>query len=229
MKNSSKYVWGIVLIAIAVLWILDILGFIHINSFFFRGWWTLLIIIPSVVALGREKDKAGPMIGIAVGVLLLLGVRGIIDWGAFWKLVLACLMLVIGLSLIFANRFREQKELFAAEQISRDGKNVRKYETAFGEKQAAIDGDVFEGADVKVSFASFQLDLRNAIIREDCVIRLDCSFAGTQILLPPSVKVVINANASFGEIEDKRGIVHTELAPVVYLEGNCSFGSVNIR
>ncbi|HBH21479.1 MAG TPA: hypothetical protein DDX33_05850, partial [Rikenellaceae bacterium] len=185
MKNSSKYVWGIVLIAIAVLWILDILGFIHINSFFFRGWWTLLIIIPSVVALGREKDKAGPMIGIAVGVLLLLGVRGIIDWGAFWKLVLACLMLVIGLSLIFANRFREQKELFAAEQISRDGKNVRKYETAFGEKQAAVDGDVFEGADVKVSFASFQLDLRNAIIREDCVIRLDCSFAGTQILLPP--------------------------------------------
>ena len=91
-----------------------------------------------------------------------------------------------------------------------------------------MDGELFEGADVKVSFASFTLDLRNAIFQQDSVLRVDCNFAGMELLLPSNISVKVTANAAFGGIEDKRRVILSENAPVLYIEGNCSFAGLDI-
>ena len=64
MKNFNKILWGIVLITIGVMIGLNILGLTDIN-FFFRGWWTLfIIIIPCLIGLfnDEEEGKTGNLI-----------------------------------------------------------------------------------------------------------------------------------------------------------------------
>ena len=231
MKNAAKYVLGFAMVIVALLWMLDILNLVNV-TFLFKGWWTLFIIVPCSVALFTERDKAGPLVGIAVGVLLLLSVRDVINWDMFWKLLLACIVLVMGLAILFGNsiknRMISEKERCDIEKIQREGRNIRVFTVSFGEKHLNMDGELFEGADVKVSFASFTLDLRNAIFQQDSVLRVDCNFAGMELLLPSNISVKVTANAAFGGIEDKRRVVLSENAPVLYIEGNCSFAGLDI-
>lgn len=232
MKDSANRIFaptaGIVLIVAAVAWMLDILDIINLGFLFFRGWWTLLLIIPCTVSFIQGHDRNGSLIGIALGVLLLLGVRGVIDWTVFWKMMLASIILVIGLGLLFKDSICGRKDKFDSRFIERDGLNIHRYEVSFGERTVQAGGETFEGIDIKASFASLTLDLRNAVLKDGCVIRLDCNFAGLEILLPDNVRIEVSANAVFGAIEDKRKILHTDLAPLVHIEGNCSFAGVDI-
>lgn len=63
MNNFSKILWGIVLVALGVVIGLNALDIVHIN-FFFRGWWTLLIIIPCLIDLFNTKGdgKTGDLV-----------------------------------------------------------------------------------------------------------------------------------------------------------------------
>ena len=74
MKNSNKTIWGIALIAIGVIWGLKASGVLNINIFF-NGWWTLFIIIPSLIGLIKGDDRIGNLIGIIIGCVLLLLVQ----------------------------------------------------------------------------------------------------------------------------------------------------------
>ena len=68
MKKTSKILWGVLLVLAGVLLALkatDLLQF----DIFFDGWWTLIIIIPSVIGLFTERNKTDNLIGIAVGVV----------------------------------------------------------------------------------------------------------------------------------------------------------------
>ena len=79
MKKSKAVIWGIILIAAGLCWALSSLGLIEVNIFF-EGWWTLFIIVPCTISLFTSPDKISAAVGLAVGVLLLLCVRDIIDY-----------------------------------------------------------------------------------------------------------------------------------------------------
>lgn len=63
MNNFSKILWGIVLIALGLTIGLNALDIVHIN-FFFKGWWTFLIIIPCLIDLFNSKgdSKTGDLV-----------------------------------------------------------------------------------------------------------------------------------------------------------------------
>ncbi len=66
MNNFSKVLWGIVLITIGIVIGLNALEITNINLFF-KGWWTLIIIIPSLIGLfnSKEGDIAGNLVRIS--------------------------------------------------------------------------------------------------------------------------------------------------------------------
>ena len=80
MKNLNKIIWGLLFIFIGIVVLLNSLGVMTINLFF-DGWWTLFIIVPSVIGLINDDDKTGNIIGLIIGILLLLSARDILDWG----------------------------------------------------------------------------------------------------------------------------------------------------
>lgn len=103
MNKISNILWGLVLIAIGVIFGLNTMGIADINIFF-DGWWTLFIIIPCLLGLFKGNEKLGNIIGIFFGILLLLGCRDIIDFNLIWKLVLPIVLILIGLSSIFKDK-----------------------------------------------------------------------------------------------------------------------------
>lgn len=99
MKKISNVLWGIILILIGVVIGCNVLGIISIKVFF-RGWWTLLIIIPCFIGLITDKEKLGSIIGITIGVLLLLCCQKVLEFEMLLKLVIPLILIIIGISFI---------------------------------------------------------------------------------------------------------------------------------
>lgn len=97
-KEKSGFMWGIILILAGLFIAGRSFGFLTF-SLFFRGWWTLFIIIPCFIGLfnGAKKDKSSNMVGLGIGILLLLSSNGIFPWGMVFPLGLAGFCIYMGL------------------------------------------------------------------------------------------------------------------------------------
>ena len=102
MNKVSSILWGLVLVALGVIFGLNALEITSIDIFF-EGWWTLFIIVPCFIGLITDKEKTGSLIGLLIGVVLLLAVRDIISFEIVSKLALPVILVIIGLSIIFKN------------------------------------------------------------------------------------------------------------------------------
>lgn len=228
MKHSSKLILGLVLVAVGVLWILNATGVFNF-MFSTRGWWTLFIIVPCAIGLFENKDKVGPCIGICCGILLLLAVRDVITWHMCWQIGLALMLIGLGLQLMLFRTCRHDCMAHEFKTVSRDGKNIRHIESAFGKQDISFAGEIFEGADVESSFGGVTLDLHGAVITEDAVIELKVGFAGVTIIIPENLPVQIAASCSFGGITDNRRVRLGSGSPSLIITGSVGFGGVELR
>ena len=100
MKKLSAVMWGLALIAVGVILGGNALGLFNIDLFF-KGWWTLFIIVPCFIGLITNRDGwVGHLIGLLVGVSLLLACLDVIGFEMLWKLLLPGIVIIIGLSMI---------------------------------------------------------------------------------------------------------------------------------
>jgi len=228
MKQSFKILIGLALIAIGVLWILDATGVFNF-MFSTRGWWTLFIIVPCIFGLFNEHDKTGPCIGIGVGVLLLLTVRDVITWHMFWQIALALLIIGFGVRIILFRSGRHECKAQELKTVSRDGKDVRRIESAFGKQTVSFAGETVEGVDAQVSFGGLTLDLRGAVIADGAFIDLNVGFGGVVIIVPENLSVQVAVSSSFGGVSDKRRSWLGNGSPNLILTGGVGFGGVEIR
>ncbi len=220
MKKANKIIWGVVLVAAGILVALNSFGF-PINIFF-DGWWTLFIIVPSVIGLITDRDKTGNIIGIAVGVLLLLCSQNILDFDIFWKLIIPFIIIRIGLKLIFGNK---------AEKLISDKKEnnteIKSGFAAFSGQDLNFEGEVFEGCELNAIFGGIECDLRNAVIEKDCAVKASAIFGGIDILVPDNVNVKVDSVSIFGGVSNKTAAKKD--APTIYVSGTCLFGGVDIK
>ena len=79
MKRKRQFISGLLLIIIGVLMLINALGIATVNIFF-KGWWTLFIIVPSLIGIIEDKDKTGNIVVFVIGCALFLGVRDILDF-----------------------------------------------------------------------------------------------------------------------------------------------------
>lgn len=102
MKSFSKILWGTVFIILGIVIALNALEITSINIFF-RGWWTLFIIIPCLIGIcdSESESKTGNIIGLIIGLCLLLAIRDIISFELIRKLMIPFIFLAIGFSIIF--------------------------------------------------------------------------------------------------------------------------------
>ena len=225
MKNSSSFWWGALLILLGIL--------LTLNAFnidvFFDGWWTLFIIIPSIIGLFRDKDKVTNLIGLLIGVLLLLNSLDVISFRIIGKLIFPIALVVAGVVVIFKNVFsgKIKKEI---ETISKNTDGAREdYASTFSSLNLNFSGKYFKGTDLSVAFGGITCDLREAIITEDTVINASAVFGGIDILLPDNVNIKIESNSIFGGVSNKHPAKIVPDAPTVYVNGSGIFGGVEIK
>lgn len=132
MKQTKSIIWGIAILALGIFFGGKALGLFDFELFF-NGWWTLFIIVPSLVSLCTERFKFGSLFMLALGVILLLASQDVFSWDAAWKVILAAFFVTIGLSIIFKNLFikdvKAVKDRFTVE-VKNHGVDVDKAKEA---------------------------------------------------------------------------------------------------
>ena len=123
MKQVRPIVWGIAIIALGVIFGGNALGWFNLNIFF-DGWWTLFIIIPSVISLVTEKEKLSSLGFLAAGVILLLAAQNVFSYEVAWKAILAVFLIMIGLGIIIKSTMhnKNDKEVEKRLEELKDGK-----------------------------------------------------------------------------------------------------------
>lgn len=227
MKKTSQVIWGIVLIGIGTVWALNAFGLTDIELFF-DGWWTLFIIIPSIVGLFSNHDKMGSLIGLCIGVFLLLCCQDVIGFGMMWKLLFPVIIVIVGIKLIVGSVWNANR-IESLKQIQTENGNVVSKATVFSGDILNFSGEVFQGARLNAVFGGLDCDLRGAQIDQDCLIDASAIFGGIDIYVPANVNVSVSSNSFLGGVANKAPDFHDENAPTVYIRGNCVFGGVDVK
>ena len=225
MKKIGNVLWGIVLIALGLVFGLNALEITNIDIFF-DGWWTLFIIIPSFIDLFTDHDKTGSIIGIIVGVVLLLCCQDLLSFELVWKLLLPIVLVIIGLSMIFKD-FLKKEVSDEIKKLNKNNKDGKEYCAAFSGQDITFDNEEFNGANISAIFGGVKLDLRKAIIKSNQVINASSIFGGIDILVPNNVKVITQATSIFGGTDNKCASNDNEI--VLYVNSTAIFGGVEIK
>ena len=227
MKNITRILWGVVLVAVGVLFGLRAMNIIEFDIFF-DGWWTLIIIIPSLISLITEKDKTGSLIGLVAGVVLFLASRDIITFATLWKLLVPVIIIIIGLGLIFKDAFNKRARE-AVKQLNSMNRPVKQCAATFSGQKCSFPGENFQGAELTAVFGAVDCDLRDAVITADTVVNVSCIFGGITVFVPENVNVEICTTPIFGTVSDKARHPMIQGRPTLFINGSCIFGGVGIK
>lgn len=227
MKKFGNILWGLVFVIVGIIWGVNALGIAEINIFF-KGWWTLFIIIPSFIGLFTERNKLGNIIGLFIGCVLLACAQGLISFSMIWKLLIPTVFVIIGLTFIFKDVIgsKVNKEI---KKLNANRKDGTEYCATFASQNINYDGQEFEGADLTAVFGSVKCNLVKANITEDQVINASSIFGGIEILVPTNVNIKIKSTPIFGGVSDKSVKNSSPDAPTIYINAYCMFGGVDIK
>lgn len=225
----NRILWGIVLLAVGVLLGLNALNLLEFDLFF-KGWWTLFIIVPSVIGLVTDKNKWGAFIGLLFGVFFLLCAWDILSYSLLWKLALPVVAVLVGLSLLFGKgkkkTIHQSPPQVNVTHTTADGTQCV---AIFSGQEMHYDGKPFGGADVSAVFGGVDVFASTAIITTDCTLNATAVFGGVDIYLPANVNVEVVSGGIFGGTENHRRIPAVEGAPTVYVKSAAVFGGVDIH
>lgn len=222
MKNMNKIILGLVLVFIGIVVLLNSFGLAQINLFF-DGWWTLFIIVPSIIGLINEEDKVGNIIGLSIGVLLLMVCRDILTWGLVLKLVLPLLLIIAGLGLVFNETLKKN----ISKKVSEKNDNLENIVATFGSEKLKIEKK-FDGCIIDSIFGNVEIDLKDASLDNETIIKANAIFGRIDISLPKDVKVEIKSTPIFGGVNNSYRN-NKESKKVIYIESLALFGGVDIR
>lgn len=226
MKDYTKYIIGFLLIFIGLILGLNAFGITNINLFF-SGWWTLFIIIPSLVGLINDKEKTSSLIFLIIGVWLFLAERDLIEYELLIKLLLPVILISIGLLLVFKDVLSiNGKEI---KKINANNKENNNYIAVFGSQDLKFEDEKVENLDLKSLLGGIKLDLRDAKIEKDIVINTLSVFGGIDIYVPDDVKVKVSSTPFFGGVEVKRKKQSSKKEITIYLNSVCIFGGVDVK
>ncbi len=225
MKKASNILWGLLFIMIGIVWILNVTGIIDVNLFF-RGWWTLFIIIPSIFSIvEKPKDTTG-YIFLVIGLILLALARDLISFVLIAKIILPLVLIFIGISIIFKDVFtgKVSKKI---NEIDKDGMEI--YSATFSDNKVKLSKDEFKNAKLDATFGSVTLDLSECDITKDGVITASAIFAGVDIIVPQDVNVKIKSTGIFGGTDNKAKNKNDENRKTLYIDSFALFGGVEIK
>ncbi len=214
MKKTSNIFWGIILIIVGVIVALNILEITDIEIFF-DGWWTLFIIIPSLIGIFKGGDRLGSLFMLTLGVALLLAAQNIIEYDMIWKMFLPIALVFIGLKMIFGNIFKKDY-------------SKKRLNAVFSDERTKWDDEVFSDTEFRCVFGDLRISLENAIIEKDITVKINAVFGDVRIALPHDVNVRVNSSVIFGDVKNKRQNETIAFTPTVTIEVNGVFSDVKI-
>lgn len=229
MKKARAIIWGIAIIALGVIFAGKAIGWFDFDIFF-KGWWTLFIIVPSAISIFTEREKLSSLAFLAAGIILLLAAQEIITYDDAWKIILAVILISIGLSIILKAIFHSNNDKEVEEKVKDlgDGKSMDSQMAVFSGSERAYNDETFTGSHLVAIFGGVDLDLRHARFTKDTVIKAFALFGGIDIKVPEDVNVMTRSGFIFGGISDDRKSTEAKGKHTIYLDAAGGFGGISI-
>ena len=230
MKQVKPIIWGIAIVALGIIFGGNALGLFSLDIFF-DGWWTLFIIVPSVISLITDKEKLSSLGFLAAGIILLLAAQNVFSYEVAWKTILAVFLILIDLSIVIKSIFHSKNDKEVAkkvEEATKDGKTMDSQFAAFSGTDRVYKDEVFNGSNVAAIFGGVKLDLRHAKFDKDTVIKAFALFGGIDIIVPSDTKVKLKSGFIFGGFSDDRKNSSDKSKYTIYIDAAGGFGGVTI-
>lgn len=222
-KKISNALIGIIFIIFGIAFLGSTLDWW--GSIFFDGWWTLFIIIPGVISIISTGVQVGNLVGIGVGVILLLSAQDVIDSDITWKILIPVILILVGVAIILKS-IKPDKVHISADTNDSNRKNATAF---FGGSEPNFSNQEFKGINCSAVFGGVDLNLKTAIITEDCEIACTAIFGGIDIVLPPNVKCKLTNTSVLGGVDNKFKSSEDPNAPTVTINTTCIFGGLEIK
>ncbi len=234
-KRRSSILWGILIIAVAVLILLENFGFDFVIDKGLINWWALFIVVPSIVSL-FEKPSFWNVGALLVGLVFMFDdVINSLKLFPFElsDLIWPIILIFVGLSIIFHRGSKSSAEEHDdsdkdyTEQSSADG--VYSYSAVFSGDSYRLK-DALKSFKASAVFGGLDFDLGDTHIEDGAHLKLTAVFGGIEIIVPKDINLIINGTPVFGGI-DAKGYKNPNnvVSPVVYLDYTCTFGGIDIR
>jgi predicted membrane protein len=243
LDNSRRFpsglTWGLILMAVGTILLLDQMGIVSAHHIFQFFWPTFLIFfgIEGLVFSTGPGRFWGSFLTLA-GVVLLLSNFGYfhIRWSLFWPLAIILWGLWIlsrsfGGGLSWGPKWVRPMNIDFERGFVSDSPDMQA-DVVFSATQRRINSKNFKGGKVAAVFGELKIDLTEAEIEgAEAVIHLDAVFGAVEIRVPNTWVVASRGAAVFGEYSDRT--VHTQPpgpgAKRLVVKGGAVFGSVVIK
>lgn len=180
--------------------------------------WPVFLMVWGVSTIFEKRFDLFRVIVFFVGLFFLLNKFYDFDREAIKDSVWACIVIAIGVSLLYKKR---------SYNGPRDGKID--VSAIFGGKNVSVN-DEFLFAECNAIFGGSQLNLYNAKIVGNAYVEANAVFGGVEIIVPRDLKIVVNGTPIFGGIENKA--LNNDLtneAPVLTINATAIFGGIEIK
>ena len=233
-KDYSALIWGLVFVAVGIIFGGNALNIWDIDVFF-PGWWTLFLIIPGLVSMVRYGFNWGSGVLVILGLILLFDALDIISSDIMWKLVFPLILVIIGIS-ILTSFFRsgtkkniEDEEYTKSKSYKYDSTQYPRYTAILGGGDYKNNTEDLKGVVSEAILGGLEIDLRDAKITEDIVLELTAVLGGIDIYIPDDVRVeIISGVPVLGGFEHK--INRNALSgPKVRIKYTAVLGGIEIK
>jgi len=230
---KSRYVAGIILIILGVLFLLDEFDIFYFGDIL-RTYWPLLIVLYGLGSLfDKTKSKLFSAIVLVFGVIIQLNKLNYLNKGIM-SYFLPSVLIIVGLDMIFESE-KNKKKIKVDFDTSDFEKNTVKenfisHTALFSGLELKVINDDFAGAKLNAIFGGIEIDLTNVKTTKNViVIEANAVFGGIEINIPKDWNVKIDGTPLFGgySMNHKRPFV--ENAPTVVFKGLALFGGVEIE
>lgn len=210
----------------------------------FAGWWTLFLIVPALLTIIQGGFNAGNVILLSIGVVLLLDAQNMLPRNFTWRLILPLVLLVIGFQLVFGKQRNRHERPYGAGTAgsagspptggastggTQSGTNFKNASAIFGGQDIVYGPEEFTGGTYTAMFGGLTVNLRNVTLVGDVIINVTAMFGGIELILPDNVQVISNVLPILGGVDCKYASSRDPLAPKVIVNGNASFGGIDIK
>lgn len=224
MKENLEKIYNIIVaITISTYALIEIIFLIFLPKYniLFPGWWTFIIMLPSLGNLLFQRNKASSLYIFLIGLLLLLFSLEIISLNKCFTILLCLGIIFLGIDII--------KTTF---KIPENKKSIIKYipfyYTCLGSTEEKVTTK-FVGGTTKVLAGYLLLDLREAKIEDNSTLKVSSIFGTTEIYLPDNLEVVTNNTNILGGTENLKQVDKKTNKKKIYVESISIFGSTKLR
>jgi predicted membrane protein len=225
-KNQGRIFWGLLLIALGVVFLLDRMGRLDFGDLVGRYWPVIFILIGISILLSNNfKNIGSGVFFILFGTFFLLLRLRIFDQ-AVWRYLWPVAIIAVGLWILFRPAFHPDKKKIP--ELTGDDLSINQ---VFSGTARKVESQSFRGGKADVVFGSAEIDLRSAkLAGGQATLLLSAVFGSIEVIVPREWQVVLEGTPVLGSIESRKAATpDTQKTGTLYIKGSAVLGSIEVK